>query len=91
MHVAIAIHYPKPEHVDAFLAFMAKVEAGMQDTPGLISFESWRDLSSGRLVGLSRWESQDAFIAAMPRLLSIGGRDPAWSAQPDDLLSLTRP
>ena len=91
MYVAIAIHYPKPEHVDDFLAFMARVEAGMRGAPGLLSFESWRESDGGRLVGLSRWESGEAFAAALPRLLGIGGRDPAWSARPDDLLRLVRP
>ena len=90
MHVAIAIHHPKPEHVQDFLDFMATVEAAMEGTPGLLSFESWRELSGGRLVGMSRWESPEAFTAALPRILGIGGRDPAWSARPDELLRLTR-
>lgn len=91
MHVAIAIHHPKPEHVQDFLAFMATVEAVLQGSPGLLSVESWRELGGGRLVGMSRWESQEDFTAALPRILAIGGRDPAWSAQPDEMLSLTRP
>ena len=65
MHVAIAIHHPKPEHVQDFLDFMATVEAAMEGTPGLLSVESWRELGGGRLVGMSRWESQEAFTAAL--------------------------
>jgi len=88
---AIAIHHPKPEHSEDFLAFMARVEAGMRGAPGLIDIASWRELNGGRLVAMSRWESQEAFTAALPRLLAIGGPDTAtWRARPDDVLRLIR-
>lgn len=92
MFTAIAIHHPKPEHSEDFLAFMASVEAGMQGTPGLIDIASWREVNGGRLVAISRWESQEAFVAALPRLQAIGGPETtSWLAQPDDILRLIQP
>jgi quinol monooxygenase YgiN len=88
MHVTIAMHYPNTEHSDAFFAFMKRVQTAMQGTPGLASFESFRDVAEPRLVAIARWESPEAFLAAMPRLRAVEGRDPSWSARPDELLRL---
>ena len=53
MYVVIAIHYPKPEHIEDFLAFMAKVETVAHGSPGMLRFGSWREDGGKRLVGLS--------------------------------------
>jgi quinol monooxygenase YgiN len=92
MFVAVAIHHPEPEYVEEFLAFMDRVRAAASDAPGLIEFRTWRDTLTNRLVGLSRWESDEAFSRAMPQIMSLSHeRRPEWSAQPDDLLLLTTP
>ena len=38
----------------------------MAGTPGLIEIGPWLDRVGERVVGLSRWESTEAFEAAMP-------------------------
>jgi len=90
MFVTVAIHHPKREHADEFLAFMHRVQDMVADAPGLIEFRSWRDTSSDRLVGMARWESEDAFRAALPQVMSLShDRKDEWSERPDDLLTLT--
>lgn len=88
MFLTIAHHYPRPEHVEAFLAFMAEIEAGMSGTPGLVTLESFRDVVQPRLVAIGRWESAEAAQAGVPRLMSIGERKPEWSARPDEVFQL---
>jgi heme-degrading monooxygenase HmoA len=92
MFVAIAIHHPRPDHVEDFLAFMGRVVETVGRPPGLIDFEGYRDTQTSRLVGLSRWESEADFQAAQPLILSLGDeRVEAWSERPDDVLMLATP
>ena len=88
MFVTIAHHYPRPEHVETFVAFMADIEEGMAGTPGLVSLESFRDVAQTRLVAIGRWESPEAAQAGVSRLMTIGARDPEWSARPDEVMQL---
>jgi len=92
MFLTIAIHHPRPEYIEDFLAFMARTEIAVEGAPGLLEFRSWREAGGGRLVGLARWESQAAFQAAMPLIMSgTADRQEEWSERPDDLLMLTEP
>ncbi len=85
----IAVHDVRPEHADAFRAFMGKVEAAVAGAPGLIDIGSWREARTGRLVAVARWESQAAFEAAAPAIMGLSGeRDPAWTDRDDDLMIL---
>jgi quinol monooxygenase YgiN len=86
---AIAIHHAQPDHADAFLDFMHRVIAHVGDAPGLIEFTAWREPGGTRLFGFSRWESADAFQAALPIIGGLSGeRRPEWSAREDELLLL---
>ena len=90
MFVAIAIHHARPEHVDAFGDYMRRVREAVGDPPGLIDFHCYRDAGTSRLVGLSRWESEQDFRAALPLIGSLGAeRRDEWSERPDDVLMLT--
>ncbi len=88
MFVTLAVHHPKPEHVDDFLAFMRKIEEAMEGTPGLLSIESLRDVDAPRLVAIGRWESPEAAAGGMPRPLAVGGRRDEWSQVPDAVFRL---
>ncbi len=89
MFQTIAIHDVVPEHADAFLGFMREVEDAVRDAPGLLEFSSYRDVPTGRLVGVGRWESQEAFGAAMPAIMGLSDRRrPEWTASDDQLLAL---
>ena len=86
----IAIHDVRPEHSDAFLAFMHEVEGAVAGAPGLLEFRSYREAGSDRLVAVARWESPDAFSAAAPAIMGMSDRRrPEWTAGEDQLLVLT--
>ncbi len=88
MFVTLAVHHPKPEHTNDFVAFMKKIEEAMEGSPGLLSIESFRDVDAPRLVAIGRWESPEAAAAGIPRLLAVGGRREEWSQQLDDVFRL---
>ena len=92
LYVVIAIHHPKPEHLETFLAFMRRVETVAGGSPGMLRFGSWREEGGKRLIGLSMWESKEAFEASLPQIMSLHEeRSPDWSEHPDDVLLLTEP
>ena len=89
MFQTIAIHDVKPEHRHAFLSFMRRVEKAVADAEGLIDFGSYEDVASGRLVGVGRWVSQEAFTAALPAITRFGAeRREEWTDEEDILLTL---
>ena len=90
MFVAIAFHYPHPEHIDDLLGHMSRVVDTVRDgADGLIYFGCWREQGGARLLGLSQWESREAFEAALPLIGSRRGERPEeWSIADDELLLL---
>ena len=90
MFQAIAIHHARPEHADEFVGFMHRVIEATEGAPGLIEFSAWRDANDqGRLFGFSRWESQEAFMQAMPRIMSLAHeRREEWSSRPDEVITM---
>jgi hypothetical protein len=90
MFVHLAIHHPKPEHVDDLLASMHRVDAAAQGAAGLIQIGAWRDSRSDRLIGLAIWESREAFTAAAGKIFEAVADDPImeWSTRPPDSLHL---
>jgi heme-degrading monooxygenase HmoA len=93
MFIHLAIHHPKPEHIDDLLASMHRVDEAAQGAPGLIQIGAWRDQGSDRLVGLALWESAEAFQASVERIFQAVADDPfdQWLLQPPDVLHLTQP
>ena len=90
MFQTIAVHHVKPEHTEAFLAFMREVEAAVEGAQGLIEFGSYREHLHGDLVAVARWESPAAFEAARPRIMSLSDRRrPEWTDREDDLLAIS--
>ena len=93
MFIHLAVHYPKPEYAGALLASMLRVGEAARGAPGLIEIGAWRDERDGRLIGLARWETQEAFQAAVGRIFAVVEDDPfdLWSQQPPDVFHLTQP
>ena len=90
MFQVIATHHARAEHVEDFLAFMRRVIEHVGEAPGLIEFTGWRETQTTTLIGLSRWESPEAFQAALPLIMGLADeRRPEWSEKPDDLLTFT--
>jgi quinol monooxygenase YgiN len=62
----MVFHYPTPEHRDALARGMREMAAYMTGQPGLIDVAPpWWDEQHQALVGISRWESEAAFRAAI--------------------------
>jgi heme-degrading monooxygenase HmoA len=65
-YLFMAVHYPEPGHRDDVYASMKQMAESMTGTPGLIEIGPWLAYDGDAVVGLSRWESREAFEAAMP-------------------------
>jgi quinol monooxygenase YgiN len=89
MFTAIATHHPHPDHVADMGAHMQLVVETVGDAAGLLSFECCRDVASGALLGVSRWESREAFEAALPLIMANADRRrDEWTVAADELLQL---
>ena len=89
--IFMAVHYPEPGRVDEVYASMSGMAGAMAGTPGLIEIGPWLDRDDARVVGLSRWESREAFEAAMPGSGVPSDTVHEWEAQPREYLHLTQP
>ncbi|MFB7867960.1 putative quinol monooxygenase [Streptomyces sp. NPDC056069] len=93
MFVMLAVHHPLPAYKDEVLVTMQRVVEAAQGAPGLVQIDVWQDQPSGRLVGLSLWESQDAFEASRDEIFQVVADVPfaQWEQQPPEVFLLTRP
>jgi hypothetical protein len=66
MYIFMAAHFPADGHAAAVRASMTRMAASMAGTPGLLEIGPWAERDGSRVVGISRWESKEAFDAAMP-------------------------
>jgi heme-degrading monooxygenase HmoA len=76
MIVHLAVHTPKPEHVDDLIASMHRFAAGGAGQPGLQQVRTMRDVRSGKLVGLAIWESRSAFEQGVESMRAAVENDP---------------
>ena len=65
-YVFMAVHYPEPGRDGEVYASMRRMAASAAGTPGLLEIDPWLDRDRTRVVGISKWESREAFEAAMP-------------------------
>jgi hypothetical protein len=62
--VFMTLHYPAPDHVQALANGMEQMRGWMQSQPGCLGVEPPLLTEDGTcLVGYSRWESKEAFLA----------------------------
>ena len=90
MPIAIAIHYPKQQHLDEWADRMRQAGEASVAIPGLRGkIAGFRDTQSGRLVGLSDWDSMDALEAGIAGVKAKSDEaDRAWGERQTDLLIL---
>jgi Antibiotic biosynthesis monooxygenase len=62
----MAVHYPEPGRREDLSKRMTAMGESLAGGPGLIDVGPWVEHQGARVVGVSRWESQEAFEAAMP-------------------------
>jgi heme-degrading monooxygenase HmoA len=84
MHVVISIHHPRKEHEKALIDSMHRYGAAARTQKGLRAVHTLRDRSTGILVGLAIWESEEARRAARAALsAAVEGDDfDTWESEP---------
>jgi heme-degrading monooxygenase HmoA len=90
-YVFMAIHYPEPGRQADLYRRMATMAESIAGTPGLIDIGPWLEHDGERVVGVSRWESREAFEAAMPGSGVPSETVHEWEARPREYLHLTQP
>lgn len=64
MFVFMTLHYPSADHVQDLARGMAEMRGWMESQPGCLGVEPPLFTEDGTcLVGYSRWESKEAFLA----------------------------
>lgn len=85
---ALAIHHPRPERRDEWIAVMRQVGA-QPPPPGLIDRAGFADRKTGRVVGFSRWESREALDVVITKAIEAASAlDRVWADTPTDVLVL---
>ncbi len=84
----LAIHHPKPEHVDDLLAAMTRFGKVLATTEGVLHASAWR--AGDQIVAISIWESRDRLLAARSVTAAAIADVPfaSWEARPRELLTL---
>jgi heme-degrading monooxygenase HmoA len=90
-YIFMAVHYPEPGRRDDLYRRMAGVADRLAGTPGLIEIGPWLQDGDERVVGVSRWESREAFEAAMPGSGVPNDTIHEWECRPREYFRLTRP
>jgi heme-degrading monooxygenase HmoA len=64
--VFMVFHWPKPEHRDVLAQSMREMRAALRRTPGCVDVDPpyLVDHEGECLVGISKWESEEAFLAS---------------------------
>ena len=91
MLVHLSIHPPKPGREQELIDSMHRFGRGDGGAfPGLREALTPRDRESGTLVGLSMWESEEAWRAGVPRMrAAVEGDDfAAWEDGPPEVYLL---
>jgi hypothetical protein len=90
-YVFMVIHRPKPEHRDDLVRGMVERAELMAGRPGFLEAGPWEVEDNGRIVGIARFESKEAFLAAVAP--GFGGPTSdvhEWETRPRVLLHLER-
>ena len=61
--IFMVFHYPEPAYRAKLVRDMVEMAAVMAAQPGFIEAGPWREEGSDRVIGISRWESREAFLA----------------------------
>ncbi len=88
-YIFMVFHYPKPEHRDDLVSGMIEMREIMAGSPGFIDAGPWVDAERGRIVGISRWASREAFHAAVPPGVGVPSDEiHEWETRPRELFHL---
>jgi hypothetical protein len=90
-YVFMAIHYPEPGRQAELYRRMADMARSLAGAPGLMDIGPWVEHDGERVVGISRWESREAFEGAMPGSGVPSDTVHEWEARPREYLHLAQP
>ena len=82
-YIFMAVHYPEPGTSDAVYARMSAMAESMAGTPGLLEIGPWLDTDGQRVIGLSRWESREAFDRFAQEEIGPRTREAGITDEPD--------
>ena len=87
-HMSLALHYPKPEHVDDLLGAMARLGTVLAGMPGLLDVGVWRN--EELIVAMAIWESPEALEGATPAMVTALADVPfgEWELRQQQLFGL---
>jgi hypothetical protein len=71
-HMAMVIHYPRPEHLDAFIESMRAVQAVVAVVPGCIEVDIWTEQGGDAVVAASKWMSIEALMSGRAAIVASG-------------------
>jgi len=62
----MVFHWPDPEHLETLAQSMREMREALLEMPGCVEVDPpyLTDYEGGCLVGISRWESKEAFLAS---------------------------
>jgi hypothetical protein len=92
MFIFYSIHYPQPEKEERLVQSMHEFGELMKKQPGNL-FQApypFKDPEKGTLMGISIWESREAFQVALPTLQSARQNSPSreWEIKPPEVSML---
>lgn len=89
MIVHMSIHTPRAGKERELIASMHRFGAAAAGQPGLIDAKTLRDRSTGRLIGMARWEDEASWEAGVHAMRAAVEDDPFddWEAvEPEGFL-----
>ncbi|GHO51734.1 putative quinol monooxygenase [Ktedonobacter robiniae] len=92
MFIFYSIHYPQPEKEELLVQSMHEFGELMKKQPGNL-FQApypFKDPEKGTLMGISIWESREAFQVALPILQSARQNSSSreWETKPPEVYML---
>ncbi len=85
-----AVHHPHPEHLDALLGAMRRLNEAARGIEGLEEIGAFLDRDTMRVIAISVWSSAEALQAGRATLFAGLGEVPfeEWERRPRELLTL---
>lgn len=82
MIVHMSVHTPMPGKEQELVESMHRFGAAGRGQPGLLDVKTFRDRSSGRLIGMARWENEASWRAGAEAMRAAVVDDPfeEWEA-----------
>ena len=84
MFLFYAVHHPHPEKEELLIRSMRNFGELIKKQPGIMVVDTFRDPDNGTLLGVSIWESRDAFQAVMPALQDAFPSE-EWEVKPREV------